>query len=61
MLCRRVKARFLWRFLHSQEYKDQIEKLMVEIRNKEEDHKLEIAQMNCDIRKKCKFFEDWML
>ncbi|NWH27173.1 CC152 protein, partial [Grus americana] len=35
-----------------QEYKDQIEKLMVEIRNKEEDHKLEIAQMNCDIRKK---------
>uniref|UniRef100_A0A8C0AWC9 Coiled-coil domain containing 152 n=1 Tax=Buteo japonicus TaxID=224669 RepID=A0A8C0AWC9_9AVES len=39
-------------FLHSQEYKDQIEKLMIEIKNKEEDHKLEIAQLNCDIRKK---------
>ncbi|XP_074875522.1 coiled-coil domain-containing protein 152 [Buteo buteo] len=34
------------------EYKDQIEKLMIEIKNKEEDHKLEIAQLNCDIRKK---------
>ncbi|NXW21856.1 CC152 protein, partial [Circaetus pectoralis] len=34
------------------EYKDQIEKLMIEIKNKEEDHKLEITQMNCDIRKK---------
>ncbi|NXW12060.1 CC152 protein, partial [Fregetta grallaria] len=35
-----------------QEYKDQIEKLMIEIKNKEEDHKLEITQLNCDIRKK---------
>ncbi|KFQ74453.1 Coiled-coil domain-containing protein 152, partial [Phaethon lepturus] len=35
-----------------QEYKDQIEKLVIEIKNKEEDHKLEITQLNCDIRKK---------
>ncbi|NXJ99470.1 CC152 protein, partial [Corythaixoides concolor] len=35
-----------------QEYQDQIEKLMIEIKNKEEDHKLEITQLNCDIRKK---------
>ncbi|KFV46036.1 Coiled-coil domain-containing protein 152, partial [Gavia stellata] len=35
-----------------QEYKDQIEKLMIEIKNKEEDHKLEITQLNCNIRKK---------
>ncbi|KFP58821.1 Coiled-coil domain-containing protein 152, partial [Cathartes aura] len=35
-----------------QEYKDQIEKLMIEIKNKEDDHKLEITQLNCDIRKK---------
>ncbi|KFP94116.1 Coiled-coil domain-containing protein 152, partial [Haliaeetus albicilla] len=34
------------------EYKDQIEKLMIAIKNKEEDHKLEITQLNCDIRKK---------
>ncbi|XP_029861685.1 coiled-coil domain-containing protein 152 [Aquila chrysaetos chrysaetos] len=34
------------------EYKDQIEKLMIEIKNKEEDHKLEITQLNCDIRRK---------
>ncbi|KFQ40688.1 Coiled-coil domain-containing protein 152, partial [Mesitornis unicolor] len=34
-----------------QEYKDQIEKLMIEIKNKEEDHKLEITQLHCDIRK----------
>ncbi|XP_052633713.1 coiled-coil domain-containing protein 152 [Harpia harpyja] len=34
------------------EYKDQIEKLTIEIKNKEEDHKLEITQLNCDIRKK---------
>uniref|UniRef100_A0A8C3QUF1 Coiled-coil domain containing 152 n=1 Tax=Cyanoderma ruficeps TaxID=181631 RepID=A0A8C3QUF1_9PASS len=38
--------------LHSQEYKDEIEKLMMEIKNKEEDHKLEITQLHCDIRKK---------
>uniref|UniRef100_A0A8C3KJ07 Coiled-coil domain containing 152 n=1 Tax=Calidris pygmaea TaxID=425635 RepID=A0A8C3KJ07_9CHAR len=44
-------------FLHSQEYKDQIEKLMIEIKNKEEDHKLEITQLNCDIRKKLKEVE----
>ncbi|NXX66177.1 CC152 protein, partial [Spizella passerina] len=35
-----------------QEYKDQIEKLMTEIKNKEEDHKLEITQLNCETRKK---------
>ncbi|NWS57567.1 CC152 protein, partial [Chunga burmeisteri] len=35
-----------------QEYKDQIEKLMIEIKNKEEDYKLEITQLNCNIRKK---------
>ncbi|KFQ04855.1 Coiled-coil domain-containing protein 152, partial [Leptosomus discolor] len=35
-----------------QEYKDQIEKLMIEIKNKEEDHKLEITQLNCATRKK---------
>ncbi|NXK23136.1 CC152 protein, partial [Arenaria interpres] len=35
-----------------QEYKDQIEKFMIEIKNKEEDHQLEITQLNCDIRKK---------
>ncbi|NXU33137.1 CC152 protein, partial [Thalassarche chlororhynchos] len=35
-----------------QEYKDQIEKLMIEIKNKEENHKLEITQLNCEIRKK---------
>ncbi|NXG93972.1 CC152 protein, partial [Stercorarius parasiticus] len=35
-----------------QDYKDQIEKIMIEIKNKEEDHKLEIIQLNCDIRKK---------
>ncbi|NXS72469.1 CC152 protein, partial [Pandion haliaetus] len=34
------------------EYKDQIEKLAIEIKNKEEDHKLEITQLNCDVRKK---------
>ncbi|KFU92592.1 Coiled-coil domain-containing protein 152, partial [Chaetura pelagica] len=34
-----------------QEYKDQIEKLLTEMKNKEEKHKLEIAQLNCDIRK----------
>ncbi|NWH34435.1 CC152 protein, partial [Chloropsis hardwickii] len=28
------------------------EKLMIEIKNKEEDHKSEITQLNCDIRKK---------
>uniref|UniRef100_A0A8C8AF26 Coiled-coil domain containing 152 n=1 Tax=Otus sunia TaxID=257818 RepID=A0A8C8AF26_9STRI len=39
-------------FLLLQEYKDQIEKLMIEIKNKEEDHKLEITQLNCDMRKK---------
>uniref|UniRef100_A0A8C8AGY3 Coiled-coil domain containing 152 n=1 Tax=Otus sunia TaxID=257818 RepID=A0A8C8AGY3_9STRI len=32
----------------------QIEKLMIEIKNKEEDHKLEITQLNCDMRKKLK-------
>uniref|UniRef100_A0A663F599 Coiled-coil domain containing 152 n=1 Tax=Aquila chrysaetos chrysaetos TaxID=223781 RepID=A0A663F599_AQUCH len=31
---------------------NQIEKLMIEIKNKEEDHKLEITQLNCDIRRK---------
>ncbi|NXC88867.1 CC152 protein, partial [Cercotrichas coryphoeus] len=36
----------------SKEYKCQIEKLMIEIKNKEEDHKLEITQLNCDVRKK---------
>ncbi|KAK4816661.1 hypothetical protein QYF61_019897 [Mycteria americana] len=35
-----------------QEYKDQIDKLMIEIKNKEEDHKLEVIQLNCDMRKK---------
>ncbi|XP_035422060.2 coiled-coil domain-containing protein 152 [Cygnus atratus] len=35
-----------------QEYKDQIEKLMIEIQNKEEAHKLEITRLNCNIRKK---------
>ncbi|NXV75280.1 CC152 protein, partial [Atlantisia rogersi] len=35
-----------------QEYKDQIEKLMIEIKNKEEDHKLQLTQLHCDIRKK---------
>ncbi|EOB06544.1 Uncharacterized protein Chr5_400, partial [Anas platyrhynchos] len=35
-----------------QEYKDQIEKLMIEIQNREEAHKLEITQLNCNIRKK---------
>ncbi|KAK2521179.1 hypothetical protein Q9233_011169 [Columba guinea] len=45
-------------FLHSQEYKDQIEKLMLEVKNKEEEHKLEITQLNCEIRKKCKSSED---
>ncbi|XP_052525957.1 coiled-coil domain-containing protein 152 [Tympanuchus pallidicinctus] len=35
-----------------QEYKEQIEKLTIEIQNKEEDHKLEIAQLNCNMRKK---------
>ncbi|NWR55186.1 CC152 protein, partial [Bucorvus abyssinicus] len=35
-----------------QEYKDHIEKLMIEIKNKEEDHKLEITLLNCEIRKK---------
>ncbi|NXG44237.1 CC152 protein, partial [Psilopogon haemacephalus] len=35
-----------------QEYKDQIEKLVTEMENKEEEHKLEIAQLNCDVRKK---------
>ncbi|XP_009941968.1 coiled-coil domain-containing protein 152 [Opisthocomus hoazin] len=35
-----------------QEYKDQIEKLMIEIKNKEEDYKLEITQLNCNVRKK---------
>ncbi|KGL87653.1 Coiled-coil domain-containing protein 152, partial [Charadrius vociferus] len=35
-----------------QAYKDQIEKLMIEIKNKEEDHKSEITQLNCDTRKK---------
>ncbi|NXG24170.1 CC152 protein, partial [Grallaria varia] len=35
-----------------QEYKDHVEKLMTEIKNKEEDHKLEITLLNCDIRKK---------
>uniref|UniRef100_A0A8C0EXN8 Coiled-coil domain containing 152 n=1 Tax=Bubo bubo TaxID=30461 RepID=A0A8C0EXN8_BUBBB len=39
-------------FKSNMEYKDQIEKLMIEIKNKEEDHKLEITQLNCDIRKK---------
>uniref|UniRef100_A0A8D0ESD5 Coiled-coil domain containing 152 n=1 Tax=Strix occidentalis caurina TaxID=311401 RepID=A0A8D0ESD5_STROC len=39
-------------FKSDMEYKDQIEKLMIEIKNKEEDHKLEITQLNCDIRKK---------
>ncbi|XP_049650346.1 coiled-coil domain-containing protein 152 [Accipiter gentilis] len=34
------------------EYKDQIEKLTIEIKKKEEDHKSEITQLNCDIRKK---------
>ncbi|KAM9367558.1 coiled-coil domain-containing protein 152 [Phaethornis superciliosus] len=35
-----------------QEYKDQIEKLLIEMKNKDDDRKLEIAQLNCDIRKK---------
>ncbi|XP_054042180.1 coiled-coil domain-containing protein 152 [Rissa tridactyla] len=35
-----------------QDYKDQIEKFMIEIKNKEDDHKLEITQLNCDVRKK---------
>ncbi|NXT81535.1 CC152 protein, partial [Zapornia atra] len=35
-----------------QEYKDQIEKLMIEIKNKEEDHKLQLTQLHCDTRKK---------
>ncbi|XP_008501171.1 coiled-coil domain-containing protein 152 [Calypte anna] len=35
-----------------QEYRDQIEKLLIEMKNKEDDRKLEIAQLNCDIRKK---------
>ncbi|NWI37200.1 CC152 protein, partial [Picathartes gymnocephalus] len=35
-----------------EEYKDQIEKLIIEITNKEEDHKLQITQLNCNIRKK---------
>ncbi|NXC47645.1 CC152 protein, partial [Penelope pileata] len=35
-----------------QEYKDQIEKLKIEIKNKDEDHKLELAQLNCNMRKK---------
>ncbi|KAM6229691.1 coiled-coil domain-containing protein 152 [Porphyrio hochstetteri] len=35
-----------------QEYKDQIEKLTIEIENKEEDHKLKLTQLHCDIRKK---------
>lgn len=30
---------------------------MIEIKNKEEDHKLEITQLNCNIRKKCKSSE----
>ncbi|NXO04750.1 CC152 protein, partial [Rhinopomastus cyanomelas] len=34
-----------------QEYKDEIGKLMIEIKNKEEDQKLEIIQMNCNMRK----------
>ncbi|XP_010153863.1 PREDICTED: coiled-coil domain-containing protein 152 [Eurypyga helias] len=41
-----------------QECKDQIEKLMIEIKNKEEDHKLEIAQLNCDTRKKIEIKEE---
>ncbi|NWU57255.1 CC152 protein, partial [Dromas ardeola] len=40
-----------------QDYKDQIEKFRIDIKNKEEDHKLEILQLNCDIRKKCKSSE----
>ncbi|NXU70268.1 CC152 protein, partial [Oreotrochilus melanogaster] len=35
-----------------QEYRDQIEKLLIEMKNKEDDRKLEIAQLNCDITKK---------
>lgn len=45
------------KILYSQEYKDQIEKLTIEIQNKEEGHKLEIAQLNCNMRKKGKFSE----
>lgn len=48
------------KILYSQEYKDQIEKLTIEIQNKEEGHKLEIAQLNCNMRKKGKFSEAWM-
>ncbi|NWH68858.1 CC152 protein, partial [Geococcyx californianus] len=41
-----------------QESKDKIEKLVIEIRKKEEDHKLELTQLNCDIRKQFEVKEE---
>uniref|UniRef100_A0A452GM24 Uncharacterized protein n=1 Tax=Gopherus agassizii TaxID=38772 RepID=A0A452GM24_9SAUR len=43
--------------LNSQEYKNQIDKLVTEIKNKEEECKLELTKVHCDMRRKCKFSE----
>ncbi|NXY42954.1 CC152 protein, partial [Ceuthmochares aereus] len=40
------------------EQANEIEKLMTEIKNKEEDHKLEITHLNCDIRKQFELKEE---
>ncbi|NXA44968.1 CC152 protein, partial [Nothocercus julius] len=40
-----------------QEYKLQIEKLLMEIKNKEEDHKVELTRLNCDMKKQIELIE----
>ncbi|XP_025893471.1 coiled-coil domain-containing protein 152 isoform X2 [Nothoprocta perdicaria] len=40
-----------------QEYKLQIEKLLMEIKNKEEDHKVQITRLNCDMKKQIELME----
>uniref|UniRef100_A0A8C4Y2C9 Coiled-coil domain containing 152 n=1 Tax=Gopherus evgoodei TaxID=1825980 RepID=A0A8C4Y2C9_9SAUR len=44
--------------LNSQEYKNQIDKLVTEIKNKEEECKLELTKVHCDMRRKFELKEE---
>ncbi|XP_044876556.1 coiled-coil domain-containing protein 152 isoform X1 [Mauremys mutica] len=43
---------------HEQEYKNQIDKLVTEIKNKEEECKLELTKVHCDMRRKFELKEE---
>ncbi|KAG6940892.1 coiled-coil domain containing 152, partial [Chelydra serpentina] len=43
---------------NSQEYKNQIDKLVTEIKNKEEEYKLELTKVHCDLSRKFELKEE---